>query len=83
MSDVTVIVEGEEIPAKLVYDHTPGCFWMIQFDSSQIECKLRDATFSQGVLKENDSTTIYGRWHRKVETTVKCIEPMFESLDPL
>jgi len=56
---------------------------VIKFDSSQIECKLRNATFGQGVLKENDSTTIYGRWQRKVETTVRRVEPMFGSRDPL
>lgn len=52
--DIKVIVKDEEIPAKIVYDHTLGNFWVIKLDCSHIECKLRNMTFSQGVLKEND-----------------------------
>ena len=80
---IVVIVEDEEIPAKIVSDHGLGAFWIIQFDSSYIDCKLRNATFGQSVLKENDSTTIYGRWQRKVKATVRSIEPILGSANPL
>ncbi|KAL9125648.1 MAG: hypothetical protein Q9217_005172 [Psora testacea] len=81
MCTIMVIVEDEEIPAKIVYDHALNVV-VIQFDSSHVECKLRNATFGQGVLKENDLTKIYGRWGRKVEATVRCIEPMSGSANP-
>ena len=58
---ITVIVEDKEIPAKIVYDYTLGNFLIIQFDSSHVDCKLRNAIFSESVLKENDLTILYGR----------------------